>query len=99
MKRSIFLISVITILTSCAQSTSLVGPTYTLAKSGSIVQAGNSIAMSYGVKKTINEPIIKTMMDGNLRECETLHSSELSKIFFNTLDESNCYVDPFSILK
>ena len=99
MKRLIFLISVITILNGCAQSTSLMGPSYTLAKSGSIVQAGNSIAMSYGVKKAINEPVVKNMMDGNPRECETVHSSELNKVFFNTLDEFNCYVDPFSILK
>ena len=35
----------------------------------------------------------------NLRECQTIHSSPLSKIFFDTLDEFDCYKDPFSILK
>ncbi len=32
------------ILSGCAQTTSLLGPTYTIAKSGSILQAGNSFA-------------------------------------------------------
>ena len=39
------------ILNGCAQSTSFLGPTYTMAKSGSIIQAGNSFAASYGFKQ------------------------------------------------
>ena len=34
----------------------------------------------------------------NVRECETIHSSSLSEIFFDTLD-IDCLRDPFSILK
>jgi len=35
----------------------------------------------------------------NLRECQTIHSSSLIEIFFDTLDEFDCFKDPFSILK
>ena len=35
----------------------------------------------------------------NVRECETFHSSSLTEIFFDTLDEIDCLRDPFSILK
>ena len=35
----------------------------------------------------------------NVRECQTLHTSTLNEIFFETLDEIDCFRDPFSILK
>ena len=41
----------LTILNGCAQSTSLLGPSYTMAKSGSIIQASSSFAASYGFKQ------------------------------------------------
>ena len=53
MNRILILLLSIVILNGCAQSTSFVGPTYTLAKSGSVIQAGNSVAMSYGFKKAL----------------------------------------------
>ena len=112
MKKIFFLISILTILNGCAQSTSLLGPTYTMAKSGSILQAGNSFAASYGIKKLTgttpgeyamsfarsysDEPLLLTEKE---RECQTFHSSILSEIFFETLDGIDCLRDPFSILK
>ena len=99
MKRIILLVFVVTILNGCAQSTSFLGPSYTLAKSGSVAQTGSSIAASYGFKKALNEPVVSSLLDTNPRECQTVHSSELNKVFFSTLDEFDCYVDPFSILR
>ena len=111
MKKVFLLIFTLVILNGCAQSTSFVGPTYTMAKSGSILQAGNSYAASYGFKtltgqtpgeyaysfaKDNNSELILTLQD---RECETFHSSSLSEIFFDTLDGIDCFRDPFSILK
>ena len=100
------------ILNGCAQSTSFLGPTYTMAKSGSIIQAGNSFAASYGFKQLTgttpgkyamsfarsytNESLLLTEKE---RECQTFHSSTLSEIFFETLDGIDCLRDPFSILK
>ena len=33
------------------------------------------------------------------RICQTDHSSDLSKIFFETLDDDNCVFDPMSIYR
>ena len=112
MKKIFFLISMLAILNGCAQSTSFLGPTYTIAKSGSIIQAGNAFAASYGIKKltgltpgehamsfTKNYKIDPLLMTEKERECQTFHSSSLSEIFFETLDGIDCLRDPFSILK
>ena len=152
MKKSILLIITLAFLNACAEYTALVGPTYTMAKSGSIVQTGTAYASSYGIKKTLgqspgeyvtslvrknykidslfaqeaNESALEAnesvpeasvkYLASNLgekgigvnaisagpiktRECQTIHSSSLSEIFFETLDEIDCIRDPFSILK
>ena len=103
MNRILILLLSIVILNGCAQSTSFVGPSYTLVKSGSAIQAGNSVAMSYGFKKAFNQIDTNTMLtsivDRDIRECQTIHSSDLSEIFFDTLDGMDCYRDPFSVFK
>ena len=122
MKKSILLIIGLVFLNACAEYSALVGPSYTLAKSGSIVQTGNVYASSYVIKKAIgqspgeyvlsmakknhkldtrlneNNNIILAQND-NIRECETIHSSPLTEIFFDTLDEIDCLRDPFSNIK
>ena len=114
MKKNIFFVTVFIILNGCAQYSSIVGPTYTLAKSGSIVSTGASAATAYGFKKTtgqspgeyVNSLVrknykINSFMNQkeNIRECQTLHTSTLNEIFFETLDEIDCFRDPFSILR
>ena len=114
MKKSIFFVGIFIILSGCSQYSSLVGPSYTLAKSGSILQTGTVYATSYGVKKTTGQSIgghvnslvrknykINSFLaqKENLRECQTIHTSSLNEIFFDTLDEIECFQDPFSILK
>ena len=103
MNRILVLLFGIVILNGCAQSTSFVGPSYTFAKSGSVMQAGNSIAMSYGFKKTLKQintnTMITSLADSDIRECQTIHSSDLSEIFFDTLEGIDCYRDPFSVFK
>ena len=112
MKKIFFLISILAILNGCAQTTSFVGPTYTMAKSGSIIQAGSSLAASYGIKTLTgttpgeyamsfanNYKTNSFSMTAEERECQTFHSSGLSEIFFETLDGIDCLRDPFSILK
>ena len=114
MKKSIFFVTIFIILNGCTHYSSFVGPTYTMAKSGSILQTGTAYATSYGIKKTTGQSpgeYIQTLVrknykidsllaqKENVRECQTIHSSPLSKIFFDTLDEIDCFRDPFSILK
>ena len=122
MKKSIILIITLAFLNACAEYSAFVGPSLTMAKSGSVLQSGTSLATSYGIKKAIgqspgeyvlsmakknhkldtrlneNNNIILAQND-NIRECETIHSSPLTEIFFDTLDEIDCLRDPFSILK
>jgi len=114
MKKSIFFVGIFIILSGCSQYSSLVGPSYTMAKSGSILQTGTAYATSYGVKKATGQSLgehVNSLLrknskidsyltqKENLRECQTIHSSSLSEIFFDTLDEFDCFKDPFSILK
>ena len=114
MKKSIFFIIIFVILNGCAQYNSFLGPTYTMAKSGSIIQTSASMAASYGIKqKTGKSPgeYINSLArknyginsflskHENIRECQTIHTTSLNKMFFNTLDEIDCFRDPFSILK
>ena len=114
MKKSILLIITLVFLNACAEYTALVGPSLTMAKSGSVVQTGAAYATSYGIKKTIGQSpgeYIQTLVrknnkidslltqKENVRECQTIHTSSLNKIFFDTLDEIDCLRDPFSILR
>jgi len=114
MKKSIFFVGIFIILSGCSQYSSLVGPSYTLAKSGSILHTGTAYATSYGIKKTTGtspSEYIQTLVrknskidsfltqNENVRECQTIHTSSLSEIFFQTLDEIDCFQDSFSILK
>ena len=52
LKNLIIGIFLITALSGCAQNTALLGPAYTLAKSGNIYQAGLSYGSSHVIKKT-----------------------------------------------
>ena len=129
MKKSIILIITLAFLNACAEYSAFVGPSLTMAKSGSVLQSGTSLATSYGIKKAIGQSpgeyvlsLAKknhkpdTLLDqnnnitaqnnnitlaqnDNIRECEIKHSSPLTEIFFDTLDEIDCLRDPFSILK
>ena len=104
MKKSIFFVVIFLILNGCAEYSALLGPSFTMAKTGSVVHAGNSAAATYGFKRVIGESpgdFVNSLFSKNeeTRECQTLHSSNLNEIFFNTLDEIDCFRDPFSILR
>ena len=104
MKKYLLIVCFI-LLNSCAQNSALLGPSYTLASSGSVFEAGASLSASYGFKKATGSSSsqilnsFETLVDNDIRECRTEHSSELNQIFFQTLDEFDCYRDPFSILR
>ena len=55
MKKSILLIIILGFLNACAEYSALVGPSLTMAKSGSVMQSGTSLATSYGIKKAIGK--------------------------------------------
>ena len=114
MRKSIALIFILVILNGCAEYATLVGPSYTMAKTGSIVNTTGTMAATYGFKKTTGKSpgeyinsFAKNYDEGNpysnnenqIRECRTMHTTNLNKIFFETLDEIDCFRDPFSILR
>ncbi|MDA7769987.1 hypothetical protein N8925_01610 [Candidatus Pelagibacter sp.] len=107
MKKNILFIIIFIVLNGCAQYSSIVGPAYTMAKTGSPILAGASAATSYGIKKTtgytsgehINSLVKNLKEEESYKECQTIHSSPINEIFFETLDEIDCFQDPFSVLK
>ena len=106
MKKSIFFVTIFTILNGCAQFTAVLGPTFTMAKTGSLVQTSATMATSYGVKKKTGKSpgeyinsLVKESFEvnssltqkENVKECQIIHTSPLNKIFFATLDEIDCF--------
>ena len=71
MKRIILLLFAFAILNGCAEYSALVGPSYTVAKSGSVAQVGSSMAASYGLQKATGQnpsTFIKSLVRKNNRE-------------------------------
>jgi hypothetical protein len=100
MKKNIFYIIVFIVLSGCTQYSSAVGPVYTLAKTGNPILAVASAATSYAEHITTLVKNNSTLMDGEKqKKCQIIHSSSLNQIFFETLDEIDCFQDSFSKLK
>ena len=96
MKRFILILFFLPILSNCGQYAAMIGPSLTLANSGSVAQATTSLSSSLA----INE--VKKEYTNNLnaeRICPTVHSAELNAIFFETIEHTGCYYDPLSILR
>ena len=83
-------------LSNCTQYSAMVGPTLTLAETGSLIQTTTSLSTSLGIKN-VRQSLTDEIRGENI--CPTFHSSELSQIFFETLDEMDCEYDPMSIYR
>ena len=83
-------------LTNCGQYTAMVGPSYTLIETGSVLQATNSYGSSYLFKK-VKQGYSNELADQRI--CQEIHSSELQSIFFKTQDNKDCFHDPMSIYR
>ena len=84
------------LLTNCGQYSAMIGPSYALLESGSVLQATSSYGRSYLVssaKKSYTDEI------NPQRICQELHSSELRSIFFETQDKKGCIYDPLSVYR
>ena len=83
-------------LSNCTQYSAMISPALTLAHTGSLAQASTSLSSSLAISE------VKKEFNNNLeaeRICPTFHSSELSAVFFETLEHTGCYYDPLSILR
>ena len=96
MKKILLTILLLPFLSNCTQYSAMVGPTLTLVETGSLMQATTSLSTSLGVKN-VRQSLTDEIRGENI--CPTFHSSELSQIFFETLDEMDCVYDPMSIYR
>ena len=96
MKKIFLILFSLIFLNGCSQYSAMVGPSITLVETGSILQASTSYGSSRGinlVRQNVSEELKAE------RICPTYHSSDLSKIFFETQERDNCYFDPMSIYR
>ena len=87
--RSYFILFSLLFLTNCGQYTSMIGPSYTLLESGSVLQATSSYGRTYllsNVKQNYTDEV------NPQRICQEIHSSELRSIFFETQISSKKYI-------
>ena len=94
--RGYFILFSLLFLTNCGQYTSMIGPSYTLLESGSVLQATSSYGRTYllsNVKQNYTDEV------NPQRICQEIHSSELRSIFFETQDKKGCVYDPLSIYR
>ena len=96
MKKILLLITFLFFLTGCSQYSAMIGPSITLVETGNVLQASCAYGRSYTLglaRQNVSEEL------SDERICETHHSSDLSKIFFETQDRDNCIFDPMSIYR
>ena len=86
----------IPLLNNCTQYSAMVGPSFTLAKTGSILQTTTSLSSSLAMT-TIKTNFANELKNENI--CPTVHTSELNKVFFETLEHLDCFYDPMSIYR
>ena len=75
----------------------MVSPALTLAHTGSFAQASTSLSSSLAINEVKKEYVANSLTAERI--CPTAHSAEINKIFFETIEEMDCYYDPLSILR
>ena len=96
MKKALLLLFLLPLLNNCGQYSAIVGPSITFAETGSILQTTSSLSSSL-VMNNVKQDIKDEVNGVNI--CPTIHSSELNQIFFETIEQLDCYYDPMSILR
>ena len=96
MKKILLMLLLIPLLNNCTQYSAMVGPSFTLAKTGSVLQAATSLSSSLAMT-TIKTNFANELENENI--CPTVHTSELNKMFFETLEHLDCFYDPMSIYR
>ena len=95
MKKIFLLFISFSLLTGCVQSVALLGPAFTIVKTGSIHQAFVGETINQGIKKetgiNVGEHVMKFLnKDIKDQECKNTNGDTLQKIFFNSFDETDC---------
>ena len=98
MKKIYFILISFIFLTGCVQSVALLGPAFTIVKTGSVHQAVVGETINQGIKKETGKNIgehVKQLLDKDNKdtkdqECQKTNDDALRKIFFNAFDETDC---------
>ena len=97
MKRILLLLFLLPVLNNCTQYSAVIGPGITLAQTGSFAQASTALSKSIAINEVKKEYVANSLTAERI--CQTIHSAEINKIFFETIEEMDCYYDPLSILR
>jgi hypothetical protein len=95
MKNIFFILFTLMFLTGCAQNLALLGPAYSVVKTGGIQQAIVGETINYGVKnktgKNVSEHAMSLLPDKvEILECDNTYSNGLQKIFFEKSEDPDC---------
>tara|TARA_B100001063_G_C16254108_1_gene306723 strand:- start:199 stop:498 length:300 start_codon:yes stop_codon:yes gene_type:complete len=95
MKNIFFILFTLIFLTGCAQNLALLGPAYSIVKTGGIQHVIVSETINYGVKnktgKNVSEHAMGLLPDEvEILECDNTYSNGLQKIFFEKSEDSDC---------
>ena len=95
MKKIYFILVCFTFLTGCAENLALLGPTFSVVKTGSFEQALVGESINQGIKKETGKNVsehVKQFFDKDIKdqECKNTNGVILQEIFFNAFDETDC---------
>ena len=95
MTKIYFLLFSFIILTGCAQNLALLGPAFSIAKTGGVQQALVGETINYVVKNKTGKNVSDHALGlfGNEvenQECNDTNSISLRSIFFNELEKQDC---------
>ena len=95
MKKIYFILFSFLFLTGCAQNLALLGPAFSVVKTGGIQHALVGETINYGVKnktgKNVSEHAMSLFTDEvEILECDNTYSNGLQKIFFEKSEDSDC---------
>ena len=98
MKKIYFILFTLILLTGCAQNMALLGPAFSVVKTGGVQQALVGETINHGVKKktgkNISEHAMSLFQDEveivEIQECDNTYSNSLQKIFFDKSEDPDC---------
>ena len=95
MKNIYFVLLSFILLTGCAQNIALLGPAFSVVKTGGIQHAIVGETINYGIKnktgKNVSEHAISLVSDqSETQECNNTFSNSLQKIFFDQSEDLDC---------
>jgi hypothetical protein len=95
MKKIYFIFFGFIFLTGCAQNLALLGPAFSVVKTGGVQHALVGETINYGVKnktgKNVSEHAMSLLPDEvEILECDNTYSNGLQKIFFEKSEDPNC---------